>query len=406
MNQNNLPEEPEGLQQDKAPSQRSSSTKDTEGDTGSSYLGGRRPDSDHDLDADAPRLSAHDAKRFNRLAWALAIGVAVMVMVIGGFLIYRKTDVSPTEKAKPREENVVVPDTPENPVADTPSAPPIALYPPSATSRKGAALITESMPDEAPAPPREPTLMERRMGSFEAGSTQPPESNPYAQALLGRMQNSNTGEAAKGDSKIETTRAQFIENPDALLVRGTYLRCVLETRIVTDIKGFTSCIVTEPAYSLNGRKLLIPKGSKISGAYDTDANGPRISVVWDRIITPNGVDVTMSSPGVDNLGGAGHPGNYNAHWGSRISSALMISLISDAFKYAGAKNGPPSTTVTNGIVTQEPFESNTARTMERLANQALDRSISRPATVTINQGVVINIYVAQDIDFSGVVAGI
>lgn len=406
MNQNDLPEEPEGSQQDEAPLQRSSSAKDTEGDAGSSYLGGRRPDSDHDLDADAPRLSAHDAKRFNRLAWALAIGVAVVVMVGGGFLIYRKTDASATEKAKPREENVVVPDTPENPAADAPSAPPIALYPPPAASRKDAAPTTESVPDEARARAREPTLMERRMGSVETGSAQPSESNPYAQALLGRMQNGNTGEAAKGDSKIETTRAQFIANPDALLVRGTYLRCVLETRIVTDIKGFTSCIVTEPVYSLNGRKLLIPKGSKISGAYDADANGPRISVIWDRIITPNGVDVTMSSPGVDNLGGAGHPGDYNAHWGSRISSALMISLISDAFKYAGAKNGPPSTTVTNGIVTQEPFESNTARTMERLANQALDRSISRPATVTINQGVVINIYVAQDIDFSGVVAGI
>jgi type IV secretion system protein VirB10 len=54
------------------------------------------------------------------------------------------------------------------------------------------------------------------------------------------------------------------------------------------------------------------------------------------------------------------------------------------------------------VVTQTPFESNTARTMERLANQALDRSINRPATVTINQGTVVNIYVARDVDFSAV----
>ena len=53
---------------------------------------------------------------------------------------------------------------------------------------------------------------------------------------------------------------------------------------------------------------------------------------------------------------------------------------------------------------EQPFQSNTARTVERLANQAVDRYSSRPATVTINQGTVVNIYVAKDVDFSGVLA--
>lgn len=126
-------------------------------------------------------------------------------------------------------------------------------------------------------------------------------------------------------------------------------------------------------------------------------------MIWDRITTPNGIDVNMASPGVDNLGAAGHPGDYNAHWASRISSALLISLISDAFKYAGAKHGPESTTITNsGNEVVQPYESNTARAMERLANQALERGANRPPTVTINQGTVINVYVAKDVDFSPV----
>jgi type IV secretion system protein VirB10 len=33
---------------------------------------------------------------------------------------------------------------------------------------------------------------------------------------------------------------------------------------------------------------------------------------------------------------------------------------------------------------------------------ALDRSVNRPATVTINQGSVVNVYVAKDVDFSAV----
>nr|WP_255783876.1 TrbI/VirB10 family protein [Lysobacter chinensis] len=197
--------------------------------------------------------------------------------------------------------------------------------------------------------------------------------------------------------------AQPLYKPDTLLVRGTYIRCVLETRVVTDVPGFTSCIVTEPVYSINGRRLLLPKGSKVLGTYGSSAvGGERVAVVWDRITTPTGLDINMSSPGVDNLGSSGHPGHYDAHWPQRITSALLISMLSDAFKYAGAKHGPQQVDISNGTVVQSPYESNTARTMERLANAALDKSMARPPTVTINQGEVVNVYVAQDVDFSAV----
>jgi len=188
------------------------------------------------------------------------------------------------------------------------------------------------------------------------------------------------------------------------MLRGTFIRCVLETRIITDIPGFTSCVVTEPVYSFTGKRLLLPKGSKVMGKYEMEPDGPRVAVIWDRIVTPTGIDVNMASPGIDTLGGAGHPGHYNAHWGSRIGSALLISLLSDAFKYEAAEHGPKSTTISNGVVTQTPFESNTAQTVQQLANQAVQRAANRPATVTINQGTVLAIYVAKDVDFSGVVA--
>jgi type IV secretion system protein VirB10 len=42
--------------------------------------------------------------------------------------------------------------------------------------------------------------------------------------------------------------------------------------------------------------------------------------------------------------------------------------------------------------------------VQNLANQAVQASANRPATVTINQGTVIYVYVAKDVDFSGVVA--
>ena len=262
------------------------------------------------------------------------------------------------------------------------------------------------MPPPSPALPAGPTLAERRMGVQSLDAPPGSASDPIAQALLAGLPGAqpNTTEQPGRPTAADTTSAQFLQHPDALLLRGTYIRCILESRIVTDVPGFASCVVTEPVYSVNGRRLLIPKGSKISGRYDGEPTGPRVAVTWDRITTPTGVDVTMASPGVDGLGSAGHPGDYDAHWGSRIGASMMISLISDGFRYTAAEYGPETTTIANGVVTQSPFESTTARTMERLANQALAKAANRPATVTIPQGTALNVYVARDVDFSGVLA--
>src|SRR3546814_11358794 len=105
-----------------------------------------------------------------------------------------------------------------------------------------------------------------------------------------------------------------------------------------------------------------PRG-RGSCRYDSDATGPRVAVVWDRITTPTGIDINIASPGVDGLGGAGHPGDSSAHWPSRIASALLISLISDGFTYAGEKHGPTSPThYGNGAVVEAPLKRNTTTT--------------------------------------------
>ena len=254
---------------------------------------------------------------------------------------------------------------------------------------------TPPLPREQPQGPREPSLVQRRILAAEVGSAEPPPAVPMP---------TSTGNGLPGSADSDITNAQPLTKPDTLMQRGTYIRCVLETRIVSDISGYSTCLVTEPVYSFNGHTLLLPKGSKVLGSYQKQQNQRRVEVIWDRIITPSGIDVSMKSPGIDNLGGAGLPGHYDAHWGERIGAALLISMLSDAFKYEAAKHGPTTTTISNGYVTQEPFESNTARTVQDLANQAVREAANRPPTVTINQGTVIYVYVSKDVDFSGVVA--
>jgi type IV secretion system protein VirB10 len=348
------------------------------------------------LDAGAPSLPTSDSQRLNKRILVF-LGGLVGLLAIAGFMLVRGGSKHDSPAAEPRQERVEVPTAPVAPSLPVTAAPantqtaPIALAPPPS-------LPPMPAPPELYDPPvtQGPTLAERRILA-EAPSPQP--SLMALDAMRAQQPVLSSLEPTKA------TSATFLNQPGALLLRGTYLRCALETRIITDVNGFTSCVVTEPVYSVNGGRLLLPKGSKVFGQYGSGAiRGERVAVIWDRIVTPTGIDVTMASPGIDNLGSAGHPGDYTAHWGQRIGSALFISLLSDAFKYYGEKEGPTTTTTYPGAgaVVQQPFQSNTARTVERLANQAVQAGGNRPPTVTVNQGAIVNIYVSQDVDFSGV----
>ena len=399
------------------------------------YAAQQQPQQPTDLDAGAPQLKSSDSQRMNRKALMFLAGIVALLVLMTFIVIKNASSNKEDEVKKPREEKVVIPDLPKG--AGQPGGPDFAELqepqpvpvqelpplPPEEPTRAGGdnrqSQQRDDYRDSGPQEPQGPTLAQRRMGMVDgmqgggAGAGGGQSNDPVLNAMLGNLQSAQQ-QAAGGPAQAggaarnagnKASIAQYLSTPDALLVRGTYIRCVLETRIITDVPGYTSCIVTEPVYSINGRKLLLPKGSKALGRYEGEPQGPRVAVIWDRITTPTGLDVKLEGPGIDNLGGAGHPGDYNAHWASKMSAALMISLVSDAFKYAAAKNGPETASVTTGgLVTAQPFESNTAKTMERVANQALSKSLGRPATVTINQGTVLNIYVAQDVDFSGVIS--
>lgn len=385
-----------------------------------------RPAAGPDLDAAAPTLRNDEQQRVNRKALMFLGGIILLLMMMAVLVL--RGGAKDDAAAKPAEEQVSIPTladaTPPLPsptVAHASQAEPIEVQP-----TMGGALSPPLPPLPAPSPEpmaypapgampmaaRTPSLLERRMGA-EAGASDAgnPQTAAYAQTLAmaqaamaqaGPATPGQATDAAAAEAAKRPTNARYLRHADALLVRGTVVRCILETRIISEADGFTSCVVTEPVYSINGRNMLLARGSKVYGTYRARPKGNRIEVVWDRVTTPDGIDVTMSSPGIDPLGSAGYPGMVDAHWASRISSALLVSLLSDVFKYEAAKHGPSTSTISNGVVVVSPFESNTADTLDRLANQAAEAGMSRPPTVTINQGTLVGIYVAKDVDFTEV----
>lgn len=197
-------------------------------------------------------------------------------------------------------------------------------------------------------------------------------------------------------AKIEAGTAGRIHNRFLTLAKGTFINCILETKVDTTVPGMTSCRIPENIYSMDGRTVLVEAGSRMFGEYrGALAQGQdRVFVLWTQIHTPYGVVVDLDSPGTDPLGGAGHTGEVDFHWWRRFGNALLFSLIDDSFNFATMKASERSDGVSYYTTSQD--------SMSELIKEAMKQTGQIPPTIRINQGSRIGIFTARNIDMSSV----
>ena len=255
----------------------------------------------------------------------------------------------------------------------------------------------------------EPTLAEKRnMAPMMAESASLKDADVddgkgLASTLRDEGFDSGTGRSSGGKlggllSSVSTppTNATMMPDRNLLLPKGTFIDCVLETKLDTTVPGMTSCVIPRDVYSANGRVLLIERGSKAIGEYKGAVeNGlNRIFVLWTQIQTPKGVRVNIDSPATDALGGSGMAGEIDFHWWARFGNALLFTLIQDGFDFAMTKQSE-----NNGGVN---YYQNSEDGMNQIIQEAMRQSGNIPPTLTKNQGERVGIFVARDVDFSKV----
>lgn len=191
-----------------------------------------------------------------------------------------------------------------------------------------------------------------------------------------------------------SSNVKLMKNIDYTLLKGTQIPCVLETNIVSEQDGYTSCVISQDVYSGNARVLLLEKGTRVTGQYhgDVDNGDRRLGIMWDRLVTPYDIAVKLNSPTTGRLGASGITGKVDNRWWTRIGSALLISLISDSLSIAGDNSDNADVVV----------DSDTAQETKTIAGKILDKNIDLPPIIYIKEGQQINIYVANDIDLSSV----
>lgn len=197
-------------------------------------------------------------------------------------------------------------------------------------------------------------------------------------------------------SSAETAIASRLRDTALIAPQGTVLPAILETAISSDLPGFVRAVVSRDVRGFDGRKVLIPRGSKLIGQYRSGvaAGQSRAFVVWSRLITPEGVSIDIGSPAADRLGRGGLDGETNSHFFRRFGSSILLSVLSAGLQASTGNNNGNNTAIVIGSQQQA----------SNIASIALQKQIDIPDTIAVAQGTPIRVFVARDLDFSSVVS--
>lgn len=280
---------------------------------------------------------------------------------------------------------------------------------------RSAMVVTETgQTAEAPVDPaKTPAEAEKSAATFQ-------DTNPNSQ-LLGAL-------SAKS---VEVSKAEKAKRIDALVPQGTMIRGVLETAVQTDLPGMVRAVTTEDVWSFDGRRVLIPSGTRLTGEYNAGlAQGQtRAFIVWTRLLRADGVSLNLGSPGTDELGVTGSAGDVNNHYFKRFGSAILLTALTGGAQllaqpnvnvrrnrnrgpitttFIDPKTGQQTTTTTYPDDDSDDISANLgqkgaqlmAEGFAQVAQEALKGTVNIQPTISINQGTPISIFVKRDLDFS------
>ena len=208
--------------------------------------------------------------------------------------------------------------------------------------------------------------------------------------LIYQNTKSDDKEVSSNSNIIKTTK---IDNLDNKILQGKIISAILETEINSDLPGMIRAVINDNVYSESDNNILMPKGSRLIGKYNSDIqmNQSRVFIEWNRIITPDGIDIAFLSLGVDSKGQAGLTGDVNNHHVFRFSEAVLSSLINITSMAKSNKDD---------IKKIELFKKSLLENASNSAQEIIKDNINIKPTISIKAGSKVNVFVAKDIEFN------
>lgn len=272
----------------------------------------------------------------------------------------------------------------EAPVRQVRASPPAPFIAPAVSSPPQTWIVPEQTPAQLPVETAEPALI------YDGGA-------PTSEVQTGEKSGPANRDvpvdpSRKGSASAQPSRLTRIANPTTVVATGTLIKAVLETPIDTSRPGFARAIVSNGARGFNGRRILIPRGSRLIGEYEADIRvGQRkVLVNWTQLIRPDGTMMNLESPGADAMGGAGIPGRVNSFFFERFANAVLQSALTVGGSLSTWSSNAP-------VIVGIPASGINPGTM---AGQAGLVGQTPPPRITVKPGTAFNVFVARDLDFS------
>jgi len=228
----------------------------------------------------------------------------------------------------------------------------------------------------------------------------PPSRNSTVPALVIDTTSGGGGPTATGAAATQAppgatatasarVRSGMLANRANTVPQGTLIPAVLETAFDSTRAGFARAIVSRDVRGFDGSKVLIPRGSRLVGQYQSDANvGQKRAVIsWTRLIRPDGAIIAIESPAVDPLGRGGVRASVNNH----IPERLFDALLQSTFQIGAAL----ATRASTGSVVVALPSSLQGAAGPQAASATIVPTLKVPAAASIS------IFVTRDLEFDG-----
>lgn len=198
---------------------------------------------------------------------------------------------------------------------------------------------------------------------------------------------------------VATAFPRKLSGLECMALQGKLIDAELETAIDTDLPGQIRAIVSSPLYAEQGREALVPVGSRLTGVYNSAVRKGQVRVfaIWNRLVRPDGVEITLDSAVTDALGRAGLLGETDNHFGQIFGMSILLSVIGTG---AGTAGVSPDARYNSADAYRHDIQQSFARTADRV----LEPYASIPPTNTVAQGERIKVFLNRDLDFCGLQA--
>ena len=261
-------------------------------------------------------------------------------------------------------------------------------------------VVRAPEPQPAPTPPAAPLQQSASQPYTPTPTPAPPPRTSSGAILvvdLSQAQPSADRTATPSESRPSSglgstalrSRAGSIANRSTTVPQGTLIPAVLETALDSTGAGYVRALVQRDVHGFDGTQILIPRGSRLIGEYssDTSPGQKRAFVTWTRLIRPDGVTIALLSPATDPVGVGGVRAKVNSHFFERFAGSILQSAMLIGGNLAARSVGDSVVVALPGSF---PGASGTTT------------GTQIPPTLNVRQGTSISVFVARDLDFTGV----